>query len=64
MINNELRGAGVYADVQRTIVEGWQKVRNVAAHGLPGFDGANTSHVGNVTPMIDGIRVFIAQYPA
>jgi hypothetical protein len=64
MMNNELRGAAIYTDAQRTIVEGWQKLRNIAAHGQPGFDGTNTSHVGNVAPMIDGIRGFIVQYPA
>ena len=64
MLNNELKGAGVYTDAQRTIVEGWQKLRNVAAHGQPGFDGADTSHAGSVESMISGIRGFIVQYPA
>jgi hypothetical protein len=64
LMNSELKAAGVYGEPQRAIVEGWQKVRNEAAHGEAGFDGADRTLVANVQPMIDGIRAFIAQYPA
>lgn len=64
VMNAELKKASVYSETQRAIVEGWQKLRNDAAHGKPGFDGSDTSQVASVKPMIEGIRAFIAQYPA
>jgi hypothetical protein len=63
-MNSELKTAGVYSEAQRTIVEGWQKLRNEAAHGNPGFDGADMRHAASVQPMIVGIRAFIVQHPA
>lgn len=63
-MNTELRAANVYPEVQRTAVEGYQKLRNGAAHAEPGFEGTDVSLVSLVGPMIAGVRAFIAQYPA
>lgn len=63
-LNAELKKAGVYAEAKRAIVEGWQKLRNVAAHGEPGYDGADRSLESSVRPAIDGIRAFVVDYPA
>src|SRR6185312_16368070 len=43
VMHAELKKAGLYTEAQRATVEGWQKLRNDAAHGNPGFDGDNTS---------------------
>lgn len=64
VMNAELRKAGLYNEAQRATVEGWQKLRNNAAHGNPGFDGDNTSLVANIEPMLQGIRGFVATFPA
>lgn len=64
VMNAELRKAGVYTEAQRATIEGWQKLRNEAAHGNPGFDGPNTSLVSNIPAMIQGVRGFIAAFPA
>jgi hypothetical protein len=64
VLNSDLRAAGVYSEPQRAAIEAWQKLRNEAAHGKPGFEPPNESLVGGVKPMIDAVRVFIAQYPA
>jgi hypothetical protein len=64
ILNSELKKAGLYSEAQRAVVEGWQKVRNDAAHGNPGFEGADKGHVQSVSPMITSIRGFIVQYPA
>jgi hypothetical protein len=63
-INNELKAAGIYNEAQRATVEGWQKLRNDAAHGDPGFEPPNVSLVVNIEPMIVGVRGFIAAFPA
>lgn len=63
-LNAELRKAGAYAEVQRASIEAWQKLRNEAAHGLPGFEGADRTKVALVAPMLGGVRTFISQYPA
>lgn len=63
-LNTEMKVAGLYNEAQRAIVEGWQKLRNDAAHGSPGFEPPETGHVGSVGPAIVGIRHFIVQYPA
>jgi hypothetical protein len=63
-INSELKKAHTYGEPMRATIEGYQKVRNAAAHGQPGFDGADTSLVGSVEPMIVGVREFIARFPA
>jgi len=63
-INADLRKANVYGEAQRASIEAWQKLRNDAAHGLLGFDGGDTSKVALLTPMIDGVRAFVAQYGA
>lgn len=64
MINAELKSKGLYAETQRSIIEGWQKLRNDAAHGNVGFEAPNTSLAFGVPPMISGVRAFITQYPA
>jgi hypothetical protein len=64
MMNGELKAAGAYGEPQRVIIESWQKLRNEAAHGEPGFDGTDTNLVASVGPMVSGIRGFVAQYPA
>lgn len=64
VMNAELKKAGLYTETQRATVEGWQKLRNDAAHGNPGFDGDNTSLVPNIGPMIQGVRAFVAAFPA
>jgi hypothetical protein len=64
VLNADLKKAGTYSEAKRTIIEGWQKLRNLAAHGEPGFDGVNQSHVSEVKPAIDGIRAFVVEYPA
>lgn len=64
VMNSELKTAGIYSEAQRAIVEGLQKLRNEAAHGNPGFDGADIRYVASVQPMIDGIRAFVVQHPA
>jgi hypothetical protein len=64
VMNAELKKAGLYTEAQRATVEGWQKLRNDAAHGNPGFDGDNTSLVPNIGPMIQGVRAFVAAFPA
>ena len=63
-MNNELKGAGAYNEAQRATVEGWQKLRNDAAHGDPGFEPPDNRLVRNITPMIIGVRGFIAALPA
>jgi hypothetical protein len=64
VMNAELRKAGLYTEAQRATIEGWQKLRNDAAHGNPGFDGANTGLVSNIPAMIQGVRGFIAAFSA
>jgi hypothetical protein len=64
VMNAELRKAGLYTEAQRATIEGWQKLRNDAAHGNPGFDHADTTLVPNISPMIQGARAFIATFPA
>lgn len=64
VMNADLKKAGIYTETQRAIVEGWQKLRNDAAHGKPGFEPPNIQHAASVAPMITGIRGFILQYPA
>jgi hypothetical protein len=64
VLNAELKKAGVYQEAKRAVVEGWQKLRNAAAHGEPGFDGPDRSHESSIKPVIDGIRAFIVHYPA
>jgi hypothetical protein len=63
-INADLRRANIYGEAQRASIEAWQKLRNDAAHGQPGFDGSDTSKVALVGPMIDGVRAFVAQHGA
>jgi len=64
VMNAELRKAGVYTEAQRATIEAWQKLRNDAAHGEPGFEQADTSLVPNIAPMIQGVRAFVAAFPA
>ena len=64
VLNSELKAAGVYAETQRATIEGWQKLRNDAAHGDPGFEPPTDTLIPNIAPMIAGIRGFLAQYPA
>lgn len=63
-VNSDLKKAGAYGEPMRATIEGYQKTRNAAAHGDPGFEGSDVSLVGNVEPMIVGVRAFVAQYPA
>jgi hypothetical protein len=63
-MNSELKAAGVYNEAQRATVEGWQKLRNGAAHGDPGFEPPDSSLVPNIEPMITGVRGFVAAFPA
>lgn len=64
VMNADLKKSGIYTETQRAIVEGWQKLRNDAAHGKPGFEPPDTQHVASIAPMVAGIRGFILQYPA
>jgi hypothetical protein len=63
-VRDELKKAGAFPEPQRASIDGWQKLRNEAAHANPGFEGSDTKHVGSVEPMLMGIQAFIAQYPA
>jgi hypothetical protein len=63
-VNADLRRANIYGEAQRASIESWQKLRNDAAHGQPGFEGSDTSKVALLGPMIDGVRAFVAQYGA
>lgn len=63
-LNSELKSINLYSEPQRALIDGWQKIRNEAAHGNPGFDGTNTSLVSLTSPMIVGVRSFLATYPA
>ena len=63
-MNNELKAAGAYNEAQRATVEGWQKLRNDAAHGDPGFEPPDNRLVPNIEPMIIGVRGFVAAFPA
>lgn len=58
-LNSELEKTGVYAETQRATVESWQKLRNDAAHGNPGFELADKALVPNIEPMIVGVRGFV-----
>jgi len=58
-----LKKANVFSETVRTLAEGWTKVRNDAAHGNPGFEGADTSLVTPLKNMIPGVKGFISQYP-
>jgi hypothetical protein len=50
--------------MMRAAIENYQKVRNAAAHGDPGFEAPDTTLVGHVEPMTIGVRALIAQHPA
>ena len=63
-MNGELKAAGAYSEAQRATVESWQKLRNAAAHGNPGFEPPDVSLVVNVEPMIIGVRGFIPAFLA
>lgn len=60
VLNSELRKSGLYNEAQRAQVEAWQKVRNDAAHALPGFAQQTDA---DIIRMITGIRDFIVKYP-
>jgi hypothetical protein len=55
----ELRNAEAFAEVQRKTVVAWYAWRSEAAHGR--FDGLVDSDIDR---MIEGIRDFVARYPA
>jgi hypothetical protein len=55
----ELRKAEVFTEVQRKSVTAWYAQRTEGAHGRP--ENLNT---GEVERMIDGVRDFVARYPA
>lgn len=58
-LNAELVKAGVYGVLDQKSVTAWLDVRNKAAHGEYGnYDE------GHVTLMLQGIRGFVARYPA
>jgi hypothetical protein len=54
--------AGAYLKSEQAQVDAWQKVRNDAAHGKVNFEQQYTDP--DVRRMCDGIRDFIAKYPA
>jgi len=54
--------AGVYLKSEHAQVDLWQKIRNDAAHGKIDFEQQYTDP--DVRRMCDGIRDFIAKYPA
>ncbi len=60
---SELKKSGLFVEAVRTTAEGWTKTRNDAAHGKPGFDGADKSQTSLVSLMLNGIRDFILEYP-
>ncbi|HEV7400823.1 MAG TPA: hypothetical protein VGN84_11215 [Solirubrobacterales bacterium] len=55
----DLRKADVITEVQRKSVTAWYAQRTEGAHGRPG-----NLNDGEVERMIDGIRDFVARYPA
>jgi len=55
----ELRKAEIFAEVQRKTLSAWYSQRNEAAHGR-----SDTLVDVEVERMIDGLRSFIARFPA
>lgn len=55
----ELRKSDAITEVQRKSVTAWYAQRTEGAHGRP-----ENLDVGEVERMIDGIRDFVARYPA
>lgn len=58
-MNDDLRKQGIYSSLEQKQVAFWQDLRNKAAHGDYGlYDHAQ------VAQMVQGVRDFIAKYPA
>ena len=52
VLNAELRKVNAYAEAQRASIEAWQKLRNAAAHGHPGFEGTDMTNVALIAPLL------------
>lgn len=50
-----------YSSAHHALVLGWLLIRNEAAHGKPEFAKRTSVEIQH---MIDGIREFLAKYPA
>jgi hypothetical protein len=55
----DLRKSGLITEVQRKSLTAWYAQRNEGAHGHP-----ENLNEGEVERMIDGIRDFVARFPA
>jgi hypothetical protein len=60
-LNDDLHKATAYAQPEWRQVQVWLDLRNEAAHGKPEFK-ARTE--GDIRPMAEGIRAFLAKHPA
>ena len=61
-LNQDLTKASAYTKSEQAQVDAWQKCRNDAAHGDPGFEKNYTE--ADIRRMAEGIRDFIAKHPA
>ncbi|MCE7890795.1 MAG: hypothetical protein DYH12_14055 [Sorangiineae bacterium PRO1] len=60
-LNDDLYKAKGYSQPEWRQLQAWLVLRNEAAHGKPEFAGRTD---GDIRPMIESIRAFIARYPA
>jgi hypothetical protein len=60
-LNDELAKKRVYSGADQSLLLGWIKIRNEAAHQKPEFAQRTQPEVRE---MVDGIRSFLTRYPA